>query len=110
MLHNKRYEREYASMMCSQGFHCERIAGSGSARDAVCDCILFKEGIAYLVEVKATKYPVFYSRAYVREQLGRMQSTALKQQVHALLAIKFKNRGWKQLDITEKIPEVIKWQ
>ena len=108
MQRNKRYEREYASLMCSKGNHCERIAGSGSAKEAVCDCILIKEGTTFLVEVKTTKLPVFYLRKHIKEQLEKMQATALKQEIHALLAIKFKNRGWQQLDITEKIPEVIK--
>ncbi len=109
MLYNKRYEREYADMMCSKGHHCERIAGSGSSQQAVCDCVLFKDGFGYLVEVKATKLPVFYMRKHVREQLLKMKLVALQQRVHALLAIKFKYRGWKQIDITEDMPEVVKW-
>lgn len=105
----KRYEREYADMQCSLGHHCERIAGSGSASEAVCDCILFKDGFGYLVEVKSTKETVFYIRSHVREQIERMQGTAIKQRIHSLLAVKFKHHGWKEIDITEYIPGVVRW-
>ena len=67
---NKRYENEYLKKMLAKGYHCERIAGSGSGANAVCDCILFKEGQVWLVEVKATKSPIFYERALVKEQLN----------------------------------------
>ena len=109
MLHDKHYEREYADIQCNNGFHCERIAGSGSAKESVCDCVLFKDGVSYLVEVKATKEIVFYVRSHIRKQLERMQNTALRQKIGALLAVKFKHRGWKQVIITEQIPEVVKW-
>lgn len=105
--HNKKYEREFADMMCSEGFHCERVAGSGSAQKAVCDCILFRDNNSFLVEVKATKEKKFYVRTHVREQLETMRTTALKHNIQALLALKFKYRGWKQINITEKIPEVV---
>ncbi|MBU0470389.1 MAG: hypothetical protein KJ984_02845 [Nanoarchaeota archaeon] len=109
MRQDKRYEREFADLMCHQGNHCERVAGSGSAKEAVCDCVLFKESRSYLVEVKATKQKVLYVRKHIREQLKKMQETARQQQIHALLAVKFKHRGWKQVLITEHIPEAIKW-
>lgn len=109
-MHNaKRYEREFADMMNERGYHCERIAGSGSAQNAVCDCVLFKDQRGYLVEVKCTKEVKLYVRSHVREQLLRMQQKALEQGIHALLAVKFKHRGWKQLLITEHIPKVITW-
>ena len=71
--HNKRYENEFVKKMIAEGHHCERIAGSGSGRNAVCDAILFKEGKTYLVEVKATKEPKLYLRANIKEQLERMK-------------------------------------
>lgn len=108
LCHNKKYEREFADMMCSEGHHCERVAGSGSAQKAVCDCILFRENKSFLVEVKTTKLKVFYIRKQVREQLETMRQIALRQNILALLAIKFKRRGWKTLEITEKIPKVIR--
>jgi Holliday junction resolvase len=109
MRNAKRYEREFADMMIEQGHHCERIAGSGSAQNAVCDCVLFKNQRSYLVEVKCTKEIRLHIRSHVREQLLRMQVKAREQSIHALLAIKFKHRGWKQLLITEQIPKVVAW-
>jgi len=91
---NKRYENEFVKKMLAEGHHCERIAGSGSGKAAVCDCILFKEGQVYMVEVKATKEPRFYPRALIKEQLARMVGVARKANVRALLAIKYKHRGW----------------
>jgi len=93
---NKRYENEFVNRMISEGHHCERIAGSGSGQNAVCDCILFRGGEVFLVEVKATKEPELYLRALVREQLDRMTSVAKERNVRALLAIKFKYRGWEE--------------
>ena len=61
---NKRYENEFVKKMILEGHHCERVAGSGSDRDAVCDCVLFKDGEVFLVEVKATKEPKFYERRF----------------------------------------------
>jgi len=96
--YNKRYENEFVRNMINEGHHCERVAGSGSGKNAVCDCILFKEGNVYLVEVKATKEKKFYLRAGIKEQLNIMTDVAKKSNVRALLAIKFKHRGW---EITE---------
>lgn len=96
--HNKRYENEFVKKMIAEGHHCERVAGSGSGQNAVCDCVLFKDGLVYLVEVKATKEPKFYARAQVKQQLATMVAVATKSNVRALLAIKYKHRGW---EITE---------
>ena len=93
---NKRYENEFVKRMIAKGYHCERVAGSGSGQYAVCDCILFKENVVYLVEVKATKEPKLYIRAGVKEQLDKMVNVAKKSNVRALLAIKYKHRGWEE--------------
>jgi len=85
--------------MISKGFHCERVAGSGVGINAVCDCVLFRNGKVYLVEVKATKEKKFYYRKKIREQLDRMKEVALKQGVGCLLAIKFKQRGWEEIGV-----------
>lgn len=82
--------------MISKGFHCERIAGSGCGVNAVCDCVLFRDGKVYLVEVKATKEKKFYYRKAVREQLERMKEVAVKHNAIPLLAVKFKGRGWEE--------------
>jgi len=91
---NKRYENEFVKLMINQGHHCERIAGSGCGKESVCDCILFKDGEVFLVEVKATKEAKFYLRAKIKGQLDRMISVAKKSNVGALLAVKYKRRGW----------------
>ena len=91
---NKRYENEFVKLMLSQGHHCERIAGSGCGKESVCDCILFKDGLVYLVEVKATKEAKFYPRAQVKEQLNKMIAVARKSNVRALLAVKYKRKRW----------------
>ena len=46
--HNKQYEREFCRLMLAKGYHCERIAGSGKADSAICDCILFANGNVYV--------------------------------------------------------------
>ena len=98
---NKRYENEFVNRMIKAGHHCERVAGSGSGQNAVCDCILFKDGQVWLVEVKATKESKLYLRAKVKEQLNRMTSVAIKSNVRALLAIKYKYRGWVEEELVE---------
>ncbi|MEA2036276.1 MAG: hypothetical protein U9O94_02120 [Nanoarchaeota archaeon] len=92
--HNKQYENEFVRLMLSKGYHCERVAGSGSGREAVCDCVLFKDGKVYLVEVKATKEKKFYMRKGIREQLQRMKEVAEKSNVEWMLAVKLKRQGW----------------
>jgi len=100
---NKRYENEFVKMMIKEGHHCERIAGSGSGQNAVCDCILFKGGEVFLVEVKATKEPKLYLRALVKEQLARMTSVAKERNVRALLAVKHKRKGWSVKELSNPI-------
>ncbi len=92
---NKRYENEFVRLMISKGSHCERIAGSGSGKEAVCDCILFKDGKVFLVEVKSTKEKKFYLRTGVKEQLERMKGVADRCNVGCMLAIKLKRQGWR---------------
>lgn len=104
--YNKRYEQEFVNRMCDSGHHAERVAGSGSGRHSICDCVLFKDGLTHLVEVKATKFPVFVINKVVREQLQRMIDVCLSNNASPLLAIKFKNRGWKQVILNE-IPRKI---
>jgi len=99
------YEREFRDMMILKGYHCERVAGSGSGHDAVCDCVLFTNGKTYLVEVKAVKDKIFYMRAEVKKQLGLMIEVCSKHGLIPLIAIKFKNRGWNihNLEVMENI-------
>lgn len=92
--HNKKYEREFVNMMTEKGIECYRIAGSGIGKEAVSDCIILHKTGTYLVEVKATKEPVFYMRKAVREQLSLLHDTAIRNNAVPLLAIKFKHKGW----------------
>lgn len=92
--HNKKYEREFVNMMNSQGTFCMRIAGSGSGREAVCDCVYFKDGITYLVEVKATKEKKLIMRKVIREQLERLKKVAEENKCVPVLAVRYKGRGW----------------
>ena len=103
--HNKKYEREFVKLMVKQGLTCFRIAGSGSAEEAVCDCVLYLPESS-LVEVKATKEEIFYMRKKIREQLTLMKTACETNNLLHILAIKFKNRGWNiyRLDSFEKIP------
>jgi len=96
---NKKYERDFVKLMTKLGLDCHRVAGSGSAEDAVCDCILFYNQRTYLVEVKATKEKVLYMRKGVREQLQKMITVCERNGLIPLLAIKFKQRGWNVLEV-----------
>lgn len=91
---NTRYENEYLNLQIANGHHCERVAGSGMGAHAVCDCVLFREGRVYLVEVKATREKKFYRREKVKRQLEKMTIVAKNSNVGAILAIKFKYKGW----------------
>ena len=92
--HNKQYERQFVNMMTSQGIFCMRIAGSGAGKEACCDCIMIKNGITHLVEVKATKEKKFYLRKGINEQLERMKKVAEENNCTPILAIKFKYDRW----------------
>ena len=66
------YERQFANEMCNLGYHCERIAGSGTRQESVCDCVLFKDTKTYLVELKATKESYFRINGRTRVQIERL--------------------------------------
>ena len=99
IVHNKQYENEYVNMKVKEGFHCERIAGSGKGVKSICDCILFKNGKVYLVEVKATKEKSLIMRTNIKLQLERMKKVAEEHNVIPLLAIKYKRRGWEEIEL-----------
>ena len=100
--HNKQYERQFVNMMTSQGIFCMRIAGSGAGKEACCDCIMIKNGITHLVEVKATREKTFYIRQGIKEQLEKMIHIAKENNCVPILAIKFKHKGWKIIDLNCK--------
>ena len=90
---NIKYEREFVKIMTKLNITCFRIAGSGSAKEAVSDCVMYLPEPC-LVEVKATKEKIFYMRKGVREQLQLMINDCEKNNLIPILAIKFKNKGW----------------
>lgn len=91
--HNKQYERAFVRLMTMKDILCMRVAGSGQAVSAVCDCIVFLPQPC-LVEIKATKDQVFVLKAEVRRQLDKMEEACNKFHLIPILAIKFKQRGW----------------
>jgi len=99
---NKQYEREFVRMMNAEGHLCMRVAGSGQQASAVCDCVLFKEGKVYLVEVKATKENKLYLRKTIKNQIRKLCEVALDHKIIPLLAIKRKYKGW-ELQELEKV-------
>ncbi len=86
-----------------------RVAGSGASEGACCDVIRISHGLTQMVEVKATKEALFKPQKLVREQLQRLQQIALANSVTPFLAIRFKNRGWLELDISNEIPKSIEY-
>ena len=104
MMYGKEYEREFVRLMNNLGLDCHRIAGSGAASEAVCDCILFYDKKTYLVEVKATKEKKLYIRGRIQEQLKKMFAVAKKNEVIPILAIKFKRRGWNLINVNDFKP------
>lgn len=103
--HNKKYERGFIKNIQDENHHCEHVAGSGSGENSVCDVLVFTAIKHFMVEVKATKEKKFYVRAKEREQLGKLISVAKKFNVIPLLAVKFKQRGWKYFDLTKNLEE-----
>jgi Holliday junction resolvase len=104
MMYGKEYEREFVRLMNRMGLDCHRIAGSGAASEAVCDCILFYNKKTYLVEVKATKEKKLYLRGRIKDQLQKMNLVAKRNEVIPILAIKFKRRGWNLVKVKDSIP------
>lgn len=90
--YNKQYEREFRDMMNKSGNHCERVAGSGSGKSAVCDCVLFTSRGVFLVEIKATKKEVYKVDSNTKQQLEKMKKVADKYRLNVMLAIRYKRR------------------
>lgn len=84
-----------------------RVAGSGASEGACCDVIRMSQDSTYMVEVKATKDEVFKPTKTVKEQLEWLRKQALHVHAVPLLAIRFKNRGWVEQDITYEVPAIV---
>lgn len=96
---SSQYEREFCEYAENEGFHAERIAGSGSRKKSVCDVVLVKEGQGYLVEVKSTKDKTYYvsDKPDTRERLNELIKVAKNCGAIPLLAVRFKHRGKKKV-------------
>jgi Holliday junction resolvase len=105
--HNKKYEREFIKNIHDENHHCERVAGSGSGENSVCDVLVFTAIKHFMVEVKTTKKKKFYVRVKDKKQLEKMISVARKINAIPLLAVKFKQRGWKYFDLNKEWSEFI---
>ena len=108
LCHNKSFENIYCKWKRDQGHLAMRIAGSGSSTGAFCDCIVIQDGQTALVEVKACKGKVLYITTAVYKQLATLQEVCKKYIAKPVLAIRFKNRGWREVELT-KIPKKVEY-
>jgi Holliday junction resolvase len=107
LCHNKVFENAYCLWKRQQGVLAVRIAGSGASIGAPCDSITLHENHANLVEVKSCKGTVFYVREKVRKQLEALRQACIEHGGKPILAIRFKNRKWLELDISEGLPNKV---
>lgn len=101
-------EREFANLSCNSFTHCERVAGSGSRLNAVCDAVLFGRDYTALFEIKTIRDSVFYVRKDVREQLMKLYDLCCKFGKVPVLAVKFKYKGWYFMIISESMPNSLR--
>ena len=104
--HNKQFENYYCKYCRGRGEFAVRVAGSGASEGACCDVIRIAGG-TYLVEVKATKEAVFKPVKSVKEQLEKLREQAMSVHAVPMLAIRFKNRGWSEINMTGGVPESV---
>jgi len=106
------YEREFCEYAENEGFHAERVAGSGLRKKSVCDVVLVKDGQGYLVEVKSTRDKTYYvsDKPDTRERLDELVKVAKKSGAIPLLAVRFKHRGkrktWVVKTLSSKLDKV----
>lgn len=104
---NKSYENKYCLWKRSNGAIAMRIAGSGKSLGAICDCIVIDKGKTSLVEVKACKGTVLYVRETIKQQLTQMRNICLMHSITPIVAVRFKNRQWLEVNIKESVPSKI---
>lgn len=87
------YERQCRDYLFSNVVNChiERVAGSGSQENAVCDLIMLTLLNKYLIEVKATKEIKY---CFCGEQRKKLIETAVRVGAVPILAVRFKRRKW----------------
>lgn len=92
------YERKLADKLENFGFHVERVASSGGRRNSVCDLVGIKEGKVFLIEVKSRRGGVFYAN-HLMNDFERLIETSERCGAIPLLAILFKRKGWKFIEL-----------
>lgn len=99
------WERKFCELAEQYGFHAERVASSGGRINAVCDVVVVKKGVAFLVEVKSTSKLVFRINARVKQQLAELVKVCESCGGIPILAVRFKRKCWKllRLDTFEEI-------
>jgi Holliday junction resolvase len=103
-----RYERKLADKLEKEGWHVERVASSGRRINSVCDLVGIKSGKPHLFEVKSRKVKVFYTKKF-RKELMRLMRVARRCGAIPVLAVLFKRRGWKFVEL-KKIPRIVKFE
>ena len=100
-----RFEREFVRYLSQYGV-VGRFAGSGTLNTIVGDLIMVPPRGSdieepWVVEVKSTCKSVYYPSVEVEllSRLGRLF------RFRPYLAVRFANRGWKLVDISESVPQ-----
>ena len=104
LCHNKSFENLYCKWKRLQGVLAIRVAGSGASIGAPCDVLTVHNNLTSLVEVKSCKDAVFYVRKHVRQQLEELKIACTEHGGTPVLAVRFKNRKWVEVDITKGLP------
>jgi Holliday junction resolvase len=101
--HMKDSERTYVKLVNERGGLAHRVAGSGCGKYAICDVITVENKEVFAVEIKSTKEVKLRLSKKEVERLHDMQRVvANNKPFKAKLAIHFKRRGWKEIDITKQ--------
>ena len=104
------YEREFCEYAENEGFHAERVAGSGQRQKSVCDVVLLKHGQGYLVEVKSTRDATYYvsKKPDTRARLDVLIDVAKKSGAIPLLAVRFKSKGKRKTWVVKMLSSNLK--
>ena len=102
-----RFEREFVRYLSRYGV-VGRFAGSGTLNTIVGDLVMIPPRASditepWVVEVKSTHKSVYYPSVSVEllSRLGRLF------RFRPYLAVRFVNRGWKLIDISESVPSKV---
>ena len=95
-------ERELIHFLLDKGFACIRAAGSGKTSYPSPDVFAGKKGKKFAIEVKSSKKEVIYIERNEIEELVKWASIA---GCKPIVAVKFKNKGWKFFSEFKKASE-----